>query len=143
MSTEVNKALTRRIFEEGVNQNKPSVFDELIAPSFVSYDAPPGYGRDLEGFRRLIATFRAAFPDLHITIEEELAEGDKVIHRGYGTGTHRGDFQGVPPTGKQVKIKYIDIWRVANGKMVENWVQMDLLGLMQQLGVVPSPGQSV
>jgi predicted ester cyclase len=142
MTTEENKALTRRIFEEGINQNKPGVFDELIAPSFVNHDAPPGYEADREGFRRFIGMFRAAFPDLRVTIEEQLADGDKVIDRGYGSGTHRGEFQGIPPTGKQFKVKYIDIWRVANGKMVENWVQMDMLSMMQQLGTMPTPRQS-
>jgi predicted ester cyclase len=140
MSTEQNKALIRRLFEEGLNQNQPSVFDELIAPSFVIYDAPPGKPHGGEGFRQVVAMFRAAFPDLHVTFEEELADGDFVIHRGYVTGTHQGEFQGIPPTGKQVKMKTLDIWRVANGKAVENWVQMDMLGLMQQLGVIPAQG---
>ncbi|HKY54458.1 MAG TPA: ester cyclase [Anaerolineales bacterium] len=139
MSTEENKNLVRRIFEEGLNQNKPLVFDELIAPSYVNHDFPaPSPG--LEGFKMVIGVFRAAFPDMHVTLEEELAEGDKVITRGYFTGTHKGDFQGIPPTGKQIKVKYIDVWRVENGKLVENWVQMDQLGLMQQLGVIPTPG---
>jgi steroid delta-isomerase-like uncharacterized protein len=140
MSTEENKALTRRIFEEGINQNNPSVFDELIAPDFVIYDAPPGMQHGREGFRQFIAMFLTAFPDAHVTIEEEFADGDYVIHRGYNTGTHQGEFQGIPPTGKQIKMKSIDIWRIANGKAVENWVQFDMLGLMQQLGVVPSMG---
>src|SRR6266498_499570 len=142
MSTEENKALTRRLFEEGFNQNNPSVFDEFITPDFVNYDAPPGIPRGPAGFRQLIAMYRTGFPDMHMTIEEELADGDSVIHRGYVTGTHTGEFQGIPHTGKQIKVKYIDIWRVANGKMAENWVQIDMLGLMQQLGVVPPPGQS-
>src|SRR6266849_2362693 len=142
MSTEENKALVRRIFEEGLNQNNPSVFDELLAPDFVIYDAPPGMQHGLEGFRQVVAMFRTAFPDIHVTFEQEFAAGDYVIHRGYTTGTHQGEFQGIAPTGKQVKIKSIDIWRVANGKAVENWVQMDMLGLMQQLGVIPAPGQS-
>jgi predicted ester cyclase len=77
---------------------------------------------------------------MRVTLEEELAEDDKVTTRGYFTGTHKGDFQGIPPTGKQIKVKYIDVWRITNGKMVENWVQMDQLGLMQQLGVIPMPG---
>ena len=141
MSTEENKALIRRLFEEGVNQNKLSILDELIAPDFVNYDAPPGIGCGPEGMRQLVAMFRTGFPDAHVTIEAELADGDSVIHRGYFTGTHQGDFQGIAPTGKQIKVKTIDIWRVANGKMVENWVQMDMLGLMQQLGVIPTPGQ--
>ena len=139
MSTEDNKALVRRIFEEGINQNHPGVFDQLIASSYVNHDIPaPSPG--LEGFKMIIGLFLAAFPDMRVTLEEELVEGDKVITRGYFTGTHKGDFQGIPPTGKQVKVKYIDIWRVADGKMVENWVQMDQLGLMQQLGVIPTPG---
>ena len=141
MSTlqEQNKSLVRRIFEEGINQNKQGVFDELIALSYVNHDIPaptPG----LEGFKMVIGMFLAAFPDMRVTIEEELAEGSKVITRGYFTGTHQGDFQGIPPTGKQIKVKYIDIWLVENGKLMENWVRLDELGLMQQLGVIPTPG---
>jgi predicted ester cyclase len=140
MSSEQNKALVRRIFEEGINQNKPEVFDELIAPNYVNYNFPaPAPG--LEGFKMVIGMFLSAFPDMQVTLEDELADGDKVITRGYFAGTHQGDFQGIPPTGKQVKVKYIDIWRVENGKLVENWVQMDQVGMMQQLGVIPTPGQ--
>jgi predicted ester cyclase len=139
MSAEQNKALVRRLFEEGLNQNKPGVIDELIAPNFVIYEQPPGFPHDREGFRQLFATYRKGFPDLHVTFEAEFADGEYVIHRGYGTATHKGEFQGIPPTGKQVKINFIHIWRVANGQMVENWVQMDLLGLMQQLGAIPAP----
>jgi predicted ester cyclase len=142
MSTEQNRTLIRRLFEEGVNQNKLSVLDELIAPVFVNYDAPPGTKRGPEGMRQLVGMFRTAFPDLHVTFEEEFADGDYVIHRGYVTGTHQGEFQGIPPTGKPVKIKFVDIWRVVKGKAVENWVQMDMLGLMQQLGVLPVPGHA-
>jgi len=141
MSTEENKALIRRLFEEGINQNQPGVFDELIAPDFVIYDPPPGIPPDREGFRQLIETFRNSFPDLHLTFEAEFADGDYVMHRGYISGTHQGEWQGIAPTGKQIKMKTLDIWRVANGKAVENWVQMDMLGLMQQLGVVPTPTQ--
>ena len=83
--------------------------------------------------------FRTAFPDLHVTLEAEFADGNYVFHRGYVTGTHQGEWQGIAPTGKQVKMKTLDIWRVANGKAVENWVQMDMLGLVQQPGVVPTP----
>ena len=139
MSTEENKALIRRLFEEGLNQNNPSVFDELLAPDFVIYDSPLGTVQGPEGFRQGIETFRKSFPDLHVTFEAEYADGDYVFHRGYLTGTHRGEFQGIQPTGKQFKIKTLDIWHVVNGKAMENWVQMDLLGLMQQLGAIPTP----
>ena len=81
MSTDKNKALLRRLFEEGLNQNKPSVFDELIAPDFVIHDSPLGMLRGPEGFRQLIETFRKAFPDIHVTFEQEFADGDCVIHR--------------------------------------------------------------
>lgn len=138
MSTETNKAVVRRIFEEGFNQNKPSVWDELIAPTYVNHDLPaPAPGS--EGFKIVAGMFTAAFPDLHVTLEDELAEGDRVATRGYFTGTHKGTFQGIPPTGKPIKVPYIDIWRLENGKAVENWVQMDQMGLMQQLGVIPAP----
>ena len=138
MSTETNKALIRRIFEEGMNGGRPDVYDETVAPDYVNYDFPaPAPG--LEGFKLVDAMFKAAFPDMRVTIEEEIAEGDKVATRGYFSGTHKGEFMGIPPTGKTIKVSYIDIWRVANGRGKDNWVQMDMLGLMQQLGVVPTP----
>jgi predicted ester cyclase len=141
MSTETNKALISRIFEEGMNGNRPEVYDETIAPDYVNYDFPaPAPG--VEGFKIVDAMFKAAFPDMRVTIEEEIAEGDKVATRGYFSGTHKGEFMGIPPTGKTIKVGYIDIWRVANGRGKDNWVQMDMLGLMQQLGVVPTPDQA-
>jgi predicted ester cyclase len=84
--------------------------------------------------------FKAGFPDLHATIEVTIAEDNRVATRGYITGTHQGPFMNIPPTGKSIKLPFIDLWCIENGKAVENWVQMDMLGLMQQLGVVPSPG---
>jgi predicted ester cyclase len=141
MSTETNKALIRRIFEEGMNGNRPEVYDETIAPDYVNYDFPaPAPGR--EGFKIVTAMFQAAFPDMRTVLEDEIAEGDKVVTRGYFTGTHKGEFMGIPPTGKTIKVGYIDIWRVANGRGKDNWVQMDMLGLMQQLGVIPAPEQA-
>ena len=139
MSTEQNKALVHRLFEEGVNQNKMSAADEIIAPNYVNHDFPaPAPG--LEGFKMVVGMFRAAFPDIRITIEDSLAEGDKVMTRGHFTGTHQGAFMGVPPTGKKMMLKFIDEWRFENGKAVENWVQLDIMGLMQQLGAIPTPG---
>lgn len=84
--------------------------------------------------------FLAGFPDLRVVIEDEIAEGDRVVTRGQMQGTHQGDFLGIPATGKRIDIAYIDIWRLENGKAVENWVQMDMLGMMQQLGVAPARG---
>jgi predicted ester cyclase len=142
MSSEENKARIRRLFDEGLNQNNPHVFDEVLAPDFVIYGAPVEMQPGPAGFRQAIEPFRTAFPDLHVTFEAEFADGDYVFHRGYVTGTHTGEFQGIAPTGKPFKINVIDIWHVVNGKAVENWVQMDMLGLMQQLGVVPTPEHS-
>jgi len=141
MSTAENKTRVRRGFEEGINQKKLDVFDELLAPNYVNHNMPaPAPGP--EGFKQVIGMFHMAFPDMHITIEDEFGEGDTVGTRGYMTGTHQGEFMGIPATNKPIKVEYIDLWRVENGKFVENWVQMDMLGLMQQLGVVPAPGQA-
>jgi predicted ester cyclase len=138
MSVEQNKANVRRGFEEGINQNELHVFEELIGATYVNHSMPAPVSGP-EGFKMVIGMFRAAFPDLHITLEDVLGEGDKVATRGYFTGTHQGEFNGIPATGKQVKVSYIDLWRIENGKAIENWVQMDMLGLMQQLGVIPAP----
>jgi predicted ester cyclase len=140
MSTEQNKAMVHRIFEEGINENNLATFDELVAPNYVNYgfpDLPPGP----EGLKIAVNMFATAFHDFRVTVEDTIAEGDRVASRGVFTGTHEAEFQGIPPTGKRISVAYMDIWRVENGRFVENWVQLDMLGLMQQLGVVPSPGQ--
>ena len=138
MSTlqEQNKNLIHRFFEVGINQNKLDVFDEIIAPNYVNYNLPaPAPGP--EGLRQVVGMFKAGFPDLHATVEATIAEGDRVATRGYITGTHNGTFMNIPPTGKSIKLTFTDIWRIENGKAVENWVQMDMLGLMQQLDLTP------
>jgi steroid delta-isomerase-like uncharacterized protein len=140
MSAESNKALVRRGFEEGMNQHNMNAFDEVMAPNYVNHNMPaPGPGP--EGFKAVISMFLSAFPDFRVTIEDAIAEGDKVATRGTWQGTHQGDFMGIPATGKPVAVSYCDIWRLENGKAVENWVQMDMLGLMQQLGVAPASEQ--
>ena len=141
MSAEQNKATVRRIFDEIVNKGNLSVADELLAADYVNHDFPaPAPGA--EGFKFVTTMFRSGFPDIVVTLEDELAEGDKVVTRGVFVGTHTGDFMGIPATGRKVSIKYLDIWRLESGKAKENWVQMDLLGLMQQLGVIPAPEQA-
>ncbi len=139
MSLEQNKALVRRGFEEGMNQQQLDIFDDLLTPQYVNHNMPaPAPGPD--GFKQVMGMFISAFPDFHIQIEDILAEGDRVASRGVWSGTHQGDFMGIPATGKQVSVAYIDFWRLENGLAVENWVQMDMIGLMQQLGVMPAPG---
>jgi steroid delta-isomerase-like uncharacterized protein len=140
MSTEQNKAIVRRVFDEIVSKGNLSVADELLAADYVNHDFPtPMPGAD--GFKMVTTMFRAAFPDIVVKLADVLAEGDKVVTRGAFEGTHKGEFMGIPATGKRVSVKYLDVWRLENGKAKENWVQMDLLGLMQQLGVVPAPDQ--
>lgn len=137
MSTESNKALIRRGFEEGINRRNLKVFAEVIGPTYVNHNMPaPGPGP--EGFKQVVAAFTTAFPDLHITLQDVLADGDRVVTRGFFDGTHQGTFMGVAATGKRVHVSYMDMWRIENGKAVENWVEMDMLGLMHQLGAPPA-----
>ena len=96
---------------------------------------------ELEQYKQLVTMYFSAFPDLHLTIEDQIAEGDKVVTRWTARGTHQGPFMGIPPTGKRAVVTGIAIDRFANGKFVENWNNGDDLGLLQQLGVVPVPGQ--
>jgi steroid delta-isomerase-like uncharacterized protein len=133
MSAAENKAMVRRVFEQALNAGDDAVLDELLAADYINHDMPaPASGP--EGFKQVIAQFRAAFPDMAVTIEDEFADGDLVGTRGRFTGTHQGDFMGIPASGMPIDIKYIDLWRVRDGKLAENWVQMDTAGLMQQIG---------
>jgi steroid delta-isomerase-like uncharacterized protein len=142
MSTEDNKASVRKAYETG-NQGNPSLFvDTFIDPNQVDHSAPPGMPGGIEGARQFAAMFWTAFPDLHFTVEDMIAEGDKVVARITLSGTQQGAFMGIPPTGKHVTITGIDINRIAGGKSVEHWFEMDMLGMMQQLGVIPAPGQT-
>jgi steroid delta-isomerase-like uncharacterized protein len=140
MSTEENKALSRRLIEEVWNQGKLAVIDELVAPNYVDHD-PTGPIHGPEGFKQFVSMYLTAYPDTHFTIEDQIAEGDTVVTRWTARGTHKGPLMGIPPTGKQVTVTGISIGRVVNGKTVEGWSNYDTLGMMQQLGVVPAPGQ--
>ena len=139
-SIEENKAMTRRIFEV-FNTGNLALADELIATNVVDHQAPPGIEPGLAGFKQIVTMFRTAFPDIQMTIEDIIAEGDKVVTRSTMRGTHQGEFMGIPPTGKQFTATAIDIVRFAGGKGVEHWGNSDDLGMLQQLGVIPTPGQ--
>ena len=137
MSATDNKQLVTEMFERAINQRDESVFEELIAPSYTNYDMPmpePGPA----GLKALMGGFFAAFPDMRIVIEDTVGEGDLVCTRGYFEGTHEGEFMGVPASGSKVHVAYQDTWRLADGKAVENWVRLDMLGLMQQMGAIPA-----
>lgn len=142
MSTEDNEALVRRLYEEVFNRGDLSTVDGLLAADYIDHTALPGTSPGPEGLKQFISMFRAAFPDLHFTIEDMIAAGDTVVVRQTYRGTHEGDLMGIPPTGKQVTITSIDIGRFAGGKLVEHWGATDSLGLLQQLGVVPPMGQA-
>ena len=142
MSVEENKAVVRRFVEEVQSQGRLEAIDELLAPTFVNHSAPPGLPPTLEGARQLMALFRAAFPDGVMAIEDMLAEGNTVVTRKTFHGTHQGEFMGIPPTGRRVATQIIDIVRVVDGRVVEHWNAVDNLGMLQQLGVIPGPGQA-
>lgn len=142
MSSEQNKALVREMMEEVFNRGNMSRLDEFMAPDFVEHEElPPGIPPGREGVKQLPTMLHSAFPDFKVTIDDMVAEGDKVVIRQTWSGTHKGEFMGVPPTGKNVSFQVIDIIRVAGGKVVEHWGQMDNMGLMQQLGAIPTPEQ--
>ena len=140
MSTEDNKALVRRFFEEVLNQRNMALIDETVSLAYIEH-TPSGPVYGLEGFKQFVNMYFSAFPDVHYTIEDMVAEGDKVVTRWTGRGTHQGPLMGIPPTGKQATVTGIAIDRFEGGKFVESWLEFDALGMMQQLGVIPAPGQ--
>ena len=139
MSTEENKALMRRFWEGVFNQKNLEVIDEVCTADMV-YHGPTGLIQGREAFKQFIAMYLNAFPDFHITIEDMVAEGDRVVVRQTTTATHQGELMGIPPTGKHISISGIHITRVVDGKAVEDWGSDDMLGLLQQLGVIPAMG---
>jgi steroid delta-isomerase-like uncharacterized protein len=143
MSIEQNKALVRRLVDEVINQGNMSVIDKLFAPDFVEHEKlPPEIPPGREAPKLLFTMLRSAFPDFKATIEHLVAEGDTVVVSMAWTGTQKGEFMGVPATGKSISIGVIDIIRLAEGKFVEHWGIMDSMALMQQLGAIPAPEQS-
>ena len=140
-STEANKASVRRFYDEVFNKKNRAAIDEFIAPNHVDHAAPLGLLGGIEGAKQTLTMYLTAFPDLHFTVEGIIAEGDQVVARLTARGTQHGAFMGIPPTGKQVTVTAIDVSRIVGGKSVEHWLEMDTLGLLQQLGVIPAPGQ--
>jgi len=138
--SEENKAIVRRFFEEFVTNGDLSVADELLAKDFVDHNpAGPNQGPGLEGTKQLFAVRRLAFPDAVATVEDQISEGDKVVSRLTITGTHQGEFMGIPATGKSFSMGAIALFRIEDGKIVERWGESDNIGMMQQLGLAPSP----
>jgi steroid delta-isomerase-like uncharacterized protein len=135
--SESNKAVVRRLFDEAMNKGNVKVVEELIAPNFMAREQEEMRMLGVEGFKELLGVYRTAFPDMKLTIDEIVAEGDKVITWATFTGTHKGPLENLPATGKKVQVKDVDFFRIQSGKIVEGRTNFDQWGLMKQLGVIP------
>jgi steroid delta-isomerase-like uncharacterized protein len=131
-----NAAVLDRINEEAFNRGDVGVLDELVAEDFVEHDPMPGTSPDREGFKAMIRGLREAFPDFHTEVEDQIVAGDKVVERWSCTGTQEGEFMGLPPSNRRVEIHGMDISRLADGRLVEHWTQVDMMSTLQQLGVM-------
>ena len=130
---EQNARTVRRLYDELFSKWNLAVIDEVFSPEFVGHEMPPGMPRGPEGIRQLYAGIRSGLPDVRLTVEDLIAADDRVVVRWRAKATHRGTFQGMPPTDAQVSFEGIAIYRLAKGKVVERWVLVDMLGLMEQL----------
>jgi steroid delta-isomerase-like uncharacterized protein len=140
MSAEDNKALVRRFYEDAWNKHNPAVVDEIYRADFV--DRSPdiaGIPHTREGLKQLMGQYLRAFPDVRITVEDQLAEGDRVVTRWTGHGTQTGELMDLPPSGKTAEVPGVQIDRLAGGKIVESWTLFDQLGMLRQLGAIPMP----
>ncbi len=141
MSLEANKAVVIQLYQEVFNKGDLDLADKLIAPNAINHDPqqPPGVPSGPQGLKVAVTMLRNAFPDDHHTIDDLVAEGDKVVVRTTHSGTHQGSFLGLAPTGKHIINTSIHIFRIASGKIVEVWANRDDLGVLQQLGAIPAP----
>ena len=139
--SEENKDIVRRVYAEIVESGNMGVADDLLAPDYANRSPMPGEPPGREGEKERVGLTRAAFPDATLTIEDMIAEGDRVAVRRTFRGTHKGEFMGIAPTGKQVAISGISIFRIAEGKVVEGWVEPGYVGILHHLGAVPTQGQ--
>jgi steroid delta-isomerase-like uncharacterized protein len=138
MSTDA-KDSSRRFYEEIINQKNLDAIDRFCAADFVDHNPPPGEKGSLEATKQQFLELAAAFPDLRMIIQDQIAEGDMVVNRLLMRGTHKGEYMGIPGSGKTVEIGGIDILRMVNGKAAERWGYFDDVRLMQQLGAMPGP----
>jgi predicted ester cyclase len=142
MSIEENKAIVRRFFEELLSTDNFAVADEILSPDFRFYFAGSPVAMDLESYMEFLVARRAAFPDRRFIVEDMIGEGDKVSARFTMRGTHKGEFRGIAPSGTELTMTGIDMTRISEGKLVEDRVEVDQLGMMQQLGAETSPHQA-
>ena len=140
MSLEENKAIARQFYKL-IETGDLDLADEVVAEDYVNHNALPGQTSGLAGYKEAISALRASVPDIQYTIDDQIAEGDKVLTRYRATGTHQGEFLGVAASGKTITLRALVLQRVVNGKIQESWLEMDMLGLMQQMGAIPAPGE--
>jgi predicted ester cyclase len=140
MTTDINRT-AERIPLEVLNHGTFAILDEILAPNFVDHDPQPGMPPTREGLKQSLIGLKAAFPDLHYTIDQAIACGDQVVHRLSATGTMTGELMGIRPTGKRAAWTEIHIGRVIDGRLTEHWAVVDQLGMLVQLGIVPAPGR--
>lgn len=139
MSAEQNKSIVHRWVEGGWNGGNLALVDELYTTDYMIHDPQtPDFPGGQTAFKQFVTNLRTGFPDIHVTIEDVIAEGDQVVWRWHITGTHDGNLMGIPPTGRPISITGIVISRFANGKWAEDYVNWDTLGMLQQIGVVPA-----
>ena len=141
MLSETNKTVSRRFFEEVFGKGNLNVLDEIVAKDHVNSGpgAISGLPNGPEGSKQFVTAYRNAFPDVHFTIDDQITEGDKVVTRWTAEGTHQGELAGLPATGKSSTVSGIVVDRLVNGKIAESWSIFDEFGMMQQLGVIPTP----
>jgi steroid delta-isomerase-like uncharacterized protein len=142
MSAEHNKAIVRRMVEEAQSGHNLAAVDELFAADFIDHSVPPGLPPSREGVKMQFSMFFDAFPDLHVVIHDQVAEGDEVVTRKTFHGTHQGDLMGIPPSGRPIAFDVIDILRLKDGKITDHWNVVDQLSLMRQIGAIPAPEQA-
>jgi steroid delta-isomerase-like uncharacterized protein len=141
LSTETNKAVVRRFYQEVFTQGKITVADEICSADYVDHD-PTNPAGTLAGLKQTAVEMQRAFPDVQWTVDDLIAEGDKIAARVTMHGTQQGDLMGIPASGRSVMASNFDIIRFEDSKVVEHWGLFDSLGMLQQLGVIPAPGQA-
>jgi steroid delta-isomerase-like uncharacterized protein len=144
MNTEQNKEIVRRLSDEIWNQHNLDIIDELVAEEFVEHNPPlPGFPPGRQAFRMAAAVGLNAFPDCSVSVEDLLAEGDKVVLRWTFRGTHENEIMDIPATGRPVEFGGIYIFRIADGQVQERWAREDIMSLLQQLGAMPAPDSTI
>lgn len=141
MSSETNKEVVSRLFEQIWNQGNLAAIDELCSPNAIQFDPTAPQGLDNKGFQQFVTTHRTAFPDVYMSINDMIGEYDQVVVSWSAVGSHQGELMGIPPTGKQVTVNGISIYQLSSGKIISSNTSWDTFGMLQQLGAIPQSQQ--